>query len=363
MIYEKRLLILYFPCVEIDLNKIKHNTQQLVNLCSNNGIEVMAVTKGVCGLADVAKIFIKGGAQKLGDSRIRNIVSLKQSGIDLPVYLIRIPMLSEVTDVVKWADGSLNSEIQVIEALSEAAQSLGKSHRVILMVDVGDLREGILPEHVIETVDEIIELPGIEFEGIGTNLGCYGGIMASYENMKVLVDLAKDIEKKYSFKVKTLSGGNSSTLLLLKSGGLASGINQFRLGEGILLGNDPATSRPLPGTYQDSIILKTEVIEIKTKPSYPIGEIGRDAFGNIPIFKDKGLMRRAIVALGKQDCRIEGLTPLDRSIQILGASSDHLLLDVTKSNNIEVGSIIEFNLSYGALLSLMTSKYVNKCTI
>ncbi|HHY70401.1 MAG TPA: alanine/ornithine racemase family PLP-dependent enzyme [Thermoanaerobacterales bacterium] len=352
-----------FPCVEINLKKIKHNTEHLVNLCTNNGIEVMAVTKGVCGLADVAKTLIKGGAKMLGESRIQNIISLKQSGINVPIYLIRIPMLSEVADVVQWADGSLNSEIKVITALSEEACSFGKNHKVLLMVDVGDLREGVLPENVIDTVGEIIDLPGIEFEGIGTNLGCYGGVMASYENMKVLVDLAKDIEKKYGFKIKTLSGGNSSTLSLLKSGGLASGINQFRLGESILLGNNPSTSRPLPGTYQDTIILKTEVIETKTKPSYPTGKIGKDAFGNIPVFEDKGPMRRAIVALGKQDCIIKDLTPIDRNIQILGASSDHLLLDVTQSSNIDVGSIIEFNLSYGALLSLMTSKYVTKYSI
>lgn len=351
---------MHFPCVKLDLNKIEHNAEQLVNLCSDNGIEVMAVTKGVCGRADVARTFIKGGARKLGDSRIQNIISLKQSGIDTPIFLLRIPMLSEVTDVTQWADGSLNSEMEVITALSKAAQSFGKSHKVILMVDVGDLREGILPDNVIDTVGDIITLPGIEFEGIGTNLGCYGGIMASYENMKVLVDLAEDIEKEYGIKVKTLSGGNSSTLSLLERGGLPSGINQFRLGEGILLGDDPSTSRPLPGNYQDAVILRAEVIELKTKPSHPIGEIGLDAFGNTPVFEDKGPMQRAIAALGKQDCRIEGLTPLDKSVQILGASSDHLLLDVTKSSNIKVGSIIEFNLSYGALISLMTSRYVSK---
>ncbi|HHV19097.1 MAG TPA: alanine/ornithine racemase family PLP-dependent enzyme [Thermoanaerobacterales bacterium] len=354
---------MYIPCVEIDLKKIEYNTKQLVNLCSNNGIEVMGITKGVCGQVDVAKAIIKGGVKKLGESRIQNIRALKHSGIDIPIYLIRIPMLSEVVDVVRWADGSLNSEIKVIKGLSESARSFGKDHRVILMVDVGDLREGVLPEHVIETVDEIIDLPGIEFEGIGTNLGCYGGIMASYKNMKLLVNLAKDIEREYGFEVKTLSGGNSSTISLLERGQLPSGINQFRIGEGILLGNEPSVSRPLPGTHQDAIILKTEAIEVKTKPSYPIGEIGHDAFGNIPAFEDKGPMRRAIVALGKQDCQIEDLSPMDTTIQILGASSDHLLLDVTQSCNTEVGTIIEFNLSYGALLGLMTSRYVAKYTI
>lgn len=352
-----------FPCVTINLKKIEHNAEKLVKWCSERQIEVMAVTKGICGLDKVVRTFIKGGAKKLGDSRIENIVSLKQAGISIPIYLLRIPMLSEVEDVVRWADGSLNSEVKAIEALSAAAKTLGKKHKVILMVEAGDLREGLMPENVLDTVSEIIKLSNIEFEGIGTNLGCYGGVKASYDNMKLLVDLATDIEQTFGIEVKTISGGNSSTLMLLKQGGLPKGITQFRLGEGILLGNDPSTSRPLPDTYQDAILLKAEVIEVKTKPSYPIGEIGLDAFGNKPVFEDKGLMRRAIVALGKQDCRIEGLTPVDKSIDILGASSDHLLLDVTKNNDIKVGSIVEFNLSYGALLGLMTSKYVKKYII
>jgi len=291
-----------FPCVTINLKKIEHNAEKLVKWCSERQIEVMAVTKGICGLDKVVRTFIKGGAKKLGDSRIENIVSLKQAGISIPIYLLRIPMLSEVEDVVRWADGSLNSEVKAIEALSAAAKTLGKKHKVILMVEAGDLREGVMPENVLDTVSEIIKLSNIEFEGIGTNLGCYGGVKASYDNMKLLVDLATDIEQTFG-------------------------------------------------------------IEVKTKPSYPIGEIGLDAFGNKPVFEDKGLMRRAIVALGKQDCRIEGLTPVDKSIDILGASSDHLLLDVTKNNDIKVGSIVEFNLSYGALLGLMTSKYVKKYII
>lgn len=272
-------------------------------------------------------------------------------------------MLSEVKEVVRWADGSLNSELAVINALSKAASSLNKNHKVIVMVDVGDLREGVLPENVLKTVEKIIKLPGIEFEGLGTNIGCYGGVLASYENTKILVDLAIEIEKKYGLAVRTLSGGNSSTLSLLKSGRLAPGINQFRLGEGILLGNESSLSRLIPGTFHDAFTLKAEVIELKTKPSYPIGEIGCDAFGNIPVFEDKGPMKRAIVALGKQDCIIEDLTPLDESIEILGASSDHMLLDVTKSSNVKVGSILEFDVTYGALLRLMTSKYVSKYTI
>lgn len=349
-----------YPRLEINLSKIQQNATYVTTICGINGIEVMGVTKGICALKAVVNAMLAGGVNKLGDSRLQNIEEMRNYEIDVPIYLIRIPMLSEVAKLVELADGSLNSELEVIYAISKTAASLGKKHRVILMVDVGDLREGVMPEDVVDVAGKIIGLPGIVFEGLGTNLGCYGGIKASFENTKILVDLSKDIQKKYGIEVKTLSGGNTATLALLEKGGLASGINQFRLGESILLGTDVNNFRKVPGTVQQTMTLKAEVIEVKTKPSYPIGEIGRDAFGNIPRYIDKGIMKRAIVAIGKQDCRIEGMTPVDGTMEILGASSDHLILDVTNTQGIKVGSIVEFNVDYAAMLAAMTSKYVEK---
>ena len=93
----------------------------------------------------------------------------------------------------------------------------------------------------------------------------------------------------------------------------------------------------------------------------PIGEIGRDAFGEKPVFEDKGMMKRAILSIGRQDARIENLSPRDGGAEIIGASSDHMLLDVTAcKRRLKVGDIMEFNLSYGGLLSVITSSYVSK---
>lgn len=349
------------PMVEIDIGKIRENTEHIVSMCKKHKIEVMGITKGVCASEPVVEAMLTGGVKKLGDARMENIISMRKAGIKAPMYLIRIPMLSEVEDVIKYADGSLNSELEVIKALSDKARVQGKKHKVILMVDVGDLREGVLPIETIEVTSKILELSNIEFEGIGTNVGCYGGILPSFENTKILIDLAREIEKKFDIKIKTISGGTTGSLGFLKKGVLAPGINQFRVGEGILLGTNAIDSSPIPGTHQDTMKVKAEVIEVKTKPSYPIGEIVTDAFGNVPVLEDKGNRRRAIVALGNQDCKPNELICVDNSIEILGASSDHLILDVTEcSYDIKVGSIIEFYLSYGGMLNIMTSKYVKK---
>lgn len=352
------------PSVDINIKKIQRNAKRIVSMCKNYNIEVMGITKGVCALTSIVKAMLMGGVQKLGDSRIKNIIDMRKTGINVPIYLIRIPMLSEVEDTIKFADGSFNSEFTVIKALSKKARQLNKIHKIILMVDVGDLREGFLPKDVVSITEKILELPNIEFEGLGTNVGCYGGVLPSYENTKIIVELAKEIKEKYGVNLKTISGGTTATLTLLESGDIAPGINQFRIGEAILLGTDIEHLRSIPSIEQDTMILKTQVIELKTKPSKPIGKIGRDAFGNIPHFKDKGNRKRAIIALGEQDCRPDGITPIDNSIKILGASSDHMILDVTDCNRkIEVGSIIEFTMSYSGMLNLMTSKYVGKTLV
>ncbi len=349
-----------YPLLEINLDRIECNTRFITGLCREKNIKVMGVTKGACAMPEVAAAMVKGGAAALGDARLKNIAALKRAGFSLPVYLIRIPMISEVPQLVELAEGSLNSEVSVIRAISGEAVKAGKMHNVILMVDVGDLREGVLPEDAVRTAGEIIDLPGVRLEGIGTNLGCYGGVIATGENTGRLAGLARDIERRYGIKLATVSGGTSATLPLMREGGLAEGVNQLRIGEGILLGTDPTYGTPMPGLKQDTMILRAEVVEAKTKPSMPIGEIGKNSFGEVPVYVDKGLMKRVIVAVGKQDCRVEGLTPLDERIEIIGASSDHMILDVTSAEDFKPGDIIGFRVSYAAMLSLMTSAYVDK---
>lgn len=348
------------PCFYVDIEKLRHNAAQIKKLCNQKGIEVMGVIKGVCAFLPVVRAMLEGGIGKLGDSRIKNIVRLRNAGIRDPIYLLRLPMLSEVEEVVLHCDGSLNSEVGSIKALSEAAKAVGKTHKILLMVELGDLREGIMPHHVMKVMEEIVGLPSIEVEGLGTNFGCYGGVLASFANTKILVDLSREIEETFGLRLKTLSGGNSSTIPLMLQGDLAPGINQYRIGEGILLGRDPSSLKPLPGTYQDAFVLEAEVIEIKTKPSAPSGEVGLNVHGDAPRFQDRGPRVRAIAALGTQDGIVEGLRPRVEGVEILGASSDHLIMDITEADGIEVGSTLAFDMEYRALMSFSASPYVAK---
>jgi predicted amino acid racemase len=196
---------------------------------------------------------------------------------------------------------------------------------------------------------------------VGVNLTCYGGVLPSVENMTRLVEVAEAIEARYGLSLDIISGGNSSSLKLLASGKMPSRINHLRLGESVVLGFETAEGTRIPGTEGDAFTLAAEIVELQTKPSVPVGEIGRDAFGQVPVFEDRGMRRRAIVAAGRQDLRIDAMSPRDDKIIILGASSDHMILDVTDSSREwQVGDAVEFDLAYGALLAATTSPYVTK---
>ncbi len=346
------------PRIEINLAKIEHNSKKLKRLYGSKGVGVIGVTKVVCGDPSIAGVLVKSGINTLADSRIKNIRKMREAGIQAEFVLSRTPIPSQAESVVKYTDISLNSELLVVKSLSKFAVNNNTKHKIILMVDLGDLREGLMPSDLEDTVKEVLLLEGIELAGIGTNLACFGGIKPDKEKMEYLSLLAGDIEERFGLTLEFVSGGNSANYTWFVSAEDVGMINNLRLGESIYLGCETLYRMPIPGLYTDAFTLIAEVIESKIKPSVPYGEVCQDAFGNIPEFKDHGRIRRAILGIGLQDVPVSGLTPgLD--IDILGASSDHIVISA-KQADLKTGDEVMFNLNYGALLSVMTSPYVMK---
>lgn len=347
------------PSLHVHLGRIRQNAALLARASARQGVRLMGVTKGVCGEPRIARAMLDGGVQELGDSRLENLRRLRSARLAAPLWLIRLPQVSLAAEVVEAADGSLNSEITTLRALSQAARALGRQHRVILMVDLGDRREGLMPQDVVPAAREAMALPGLKLEGIGTNLTCFGAVCPTPANLGLLAALARDVEDATGLRLQTVSGGNSSSLPLLEEGDLPAGVNHLRLGEAILLGREPTRRSALPGARPDAFMLEAEVIELKRKPSLPEGITATDAFGRVPELEDRGVRCRAICAIGRQDIMPEGLQPALSGAQVLGASSDHLVLDVEEVQT-RVGDRIRFIPDYGALLAATTSPYVSK---
>jgi len=346
------------PRLEIDLSKIAHNARQLRALCGTKGVQVSAVTKGVCGSPRIARVLLDSGLRSLADSRLANIRRMRREGIDAQFMLIRSPMVSEVETVIDLADTSLNSEVSIIRRLAECASRRGVVHRVVLMVELGDLREGILPADLEPAVEQVLGLDGIELAGLGTNLACFGGIRPTEAKMQALSAIAEGIERAFGMRLALVSGGNSANYQWFVSTQDVGRVNHLRIGESILLGCDTLNRKPIPGLHTDAFTLVGEVIELKTKPSRPYGQVAQNAFGHTPVFEERGPARRAILALGRQDVDVSAIKPR-ADVDVIGASSDHLILEA-RDPGLEVGKEIEFDVAYGALLRAMTSPYVEK---
>lgn len=346
------------PRLDINLDKIAHNVRTVKNLYASRGISVAGITKSVCGNPAIAHVMVKNGLSIIGDSRIENIREMAHAGVEAQFMLIRSPLTSQLEEVVKFVHISLNTDWSVIKKLSAIAVTHNTVHKIILMLEMGDLRKGIMPDDMPSMVEAILKLDGIKLEGIGTNLTCYGGIKPDDEKMKALSLMATNLENQFRIKLNIISGGSSSNYNWFTSTPDTGRINQLRIGESIMLGVEPIGRSAISRLNTDAFTLVAEVIESKNKPSLPYGEVGQDAFGKIPVFEDRGQMKRIILGLGKQDINVSGLTPkLD--IEILGASSDHTIID-TKQLEIKTGKEVLFNMNYGALLSAMTSPYVTK---
>jgi len=347
------------PRLEIDLGKIYFNARTLVERLSERGISVTGVTKAALGSAEIAATLLRAGVKSLGDSRIENIEAMRLAQIDAVMTLIRSPMLSQVTRVVRHADISFNTEMEVIKRLSLEAQKIDRVHGVVLMVELGDLREGIPPEELIDVVRQTCALPNILFKGIGTNLACRSGVSPDAENMALLSKLAEDIESTLDQKVDIVSGGNSANIDWAMGSSEIGRINDLRLGESILLGCETLNRQPIEGLYTDAITLIAEVIEARIKPTLPTGSLAQTAFGETPLVKDRGLVRQSLLAIGRQDIDPSGLQA-PSGIQIMGASSDHLILETDSEKLMVVGTEVCFTLNYSALVRAMTSPFVAK---
>ena len=346
------------PTVTVDLKKIRENARRVVDHLP--GIDVVGVTKVSCGSPQVARALLAGGAKALGDSRLENAERLRAAGLTAPIWLLRAPTPELAGEAVQLTDVSLESELETVVALENAAAAAGRHHAIVAMVDLGDLREGMLPAALPAFLERVNTMDHIDIAGIGVNLTCYGAIVPDEDNLGRLAELAAQSQRQLG-RPLLVSGGNSGSIGMVTSGRMPAAVDTLRIGETILLGVDTLTRQPTLGLHLDAISVAAPVIECQLKPSLPQGTSAQDAFGNFPTFTDRGERRRAICALGRQDAPPEGLRPLDPRIQVLGASSDHLILDV---HDLErppaLGEPIGFIPTYGATLQLFTSNYVHK---
>ncbi len=361
-----------YPCLVMNHEAIQYNVATIRKWCDDAGIRFCGVIKGANGTSELIADYVAGGAEMIGSSRLAQLRRVKEGGYKVPAVLIRVPMLSEIEEVIELAEYSLNSEMVTLEALNEAALKAGVKHKVVLMADLGDLREGWFDhdELLAAAVRVENELDGLELAGIGTNLGCYGSVVPDANNMNQLAALADRVEEAVGHELEIVSGGATSSLKPLMDGDMPSKINMLRVGAANIVGKLEDVRvyydvKEMDDLRDDCFTLRAQVIERKIKPTHPIGTLGVDAFGKTREYADRGMRERVLLGIGRQDYGdIDDIVPCYEGAEVIGASGDHTIIDIEEcSHKPAIGDIMEFKLKYSAIMSLTSSEDVKHCEI
>ena len=347
-----------YPVLNIDLNRIEQNMRTILWECRKRGIKPMGITKAYCADVYIAQKLLDAGFCKIGDSRLKNLKNFQDWRVEK--ILIRIPMSCEVKELVTYADTALISSVDTARLIDAEAQKQQKLFKLILMMELGDLREGIYGyEALLKAAKTLEQMPAVHLQGIGTNIGCVSGVTPSAENMARLAQIKKRLESDIGRKLEVLSAGSSDVFGFMMREGLPDRINELRIGEATIMGTNGAEEH-IAGLAEHCITLDAQVVEVFEKPSVPLGDRSINPFGEAVEVEDIGIRRRAIVALGRQDVHLTFLKPLKKGAYILAQSSDHTVLDVEECGDVYVGDVLTFQLKYGGILSAFTSGYVDR---
>lgn len=345
-------------------DKLRHNYTFLDALFRQHGIEWGIVTKLLCGHKEFIKEVIELGIRQIHDSRVSNLKVVKQLQPDIQTVYVKPPPKRSIASIVQYADVSLNTEYATIKMLSDEATRQGKNHKVVIMIEMGDLREGVMGERLLEFYAKVFNLPNIEVVGLGTNLNCLNGVMPTQDKLIQLGLYRQLIEAKFNKRIPWVSAGTSVTIPLVYKHQIPTTCNHFRVGETLYFGTDLFTGEHIEGMEPDVFELFAEIIDVSEKPLVPVGPLGSNPMGETHEV-DAALYGkstyRAIVDIGLLDIVPDFLIPNDTTMEYLGASSDMLIYDIGQNERgYEVGDFLSFKLKYMGALHLLNSRYIEK---
>ncbi len=353
--------------VTIDLRALQDNIRTIDTWLTERDASWSLVTKVLCGHADTLTALQSLGVRSMADSRLANLRAITRTVDDFESWYLRLPHLPAIPDIIELADVSLNSEMRTIESLDAEARRQGQRHRIVVMVELGDLREGVLPGSLVDFYERAFQFDNIDIIGVGANLGCLSGVVPNVDQLSQLVLYRELLELKFGHRLPLISAGSSAVLPLMLEGRVPTGINHYRIGEAVFLGTDLVNGGTLPGLRNDAITLEVEVVEVREKSLVPLGET--TSMTPFETFDDEDVQPgqrgyRAVVTIGQLDTEVQGLRPLDERYRLTGASSDLAVLNLGENpEGLAVGDTISFRPDYGSLVRLMLTPYVDKVVV
>ncbi len=357
----------------INTKKIQNNIKVLSTYFEEHNIEWSLVTKVFSGDKEFLKKVLTDDVieniNSIGDSRLTSLKNLKEVNPNMRTIYIKPPAKVYVDEVVKYADISLNSSYNTIKALNAAAKKNGIVHEIIIMVELGELREGVQRSELMDFCEKVFELSNINVIGIGSNLGCMYGVEPSYDKLLQLSLYEELISAKFNRDLKLVSGGTSITLPLIENKTIPKDINHFRVGEAAFFGISPLNNEQFMDLSIDTFEFRANIIELEEKKIVPEGVISDGNIGHSAEFNEEDQSEtsiKAILDFGLLDVEKDDIESIDNDLKFVGITSDMLVVDIGNNKTKEgkkkysIGDKIKFKPNYMGVARLLNSKFIEK---
>lgn len=357
----------------IETRKIQENIKGLSAFFGAHHIYWSLVTKVFSGDLEFLKHILTSEVIKdiysVGDSRLTSLKNLKKVNPNMRTIYIKPPAITYAEEVVRYADISLNSSYETLVALNQEAAKQKKIHQVIIMIELGELREGVNLDDFMGFYESVFHLPNIDVIGIGSNLGCMYGIEPSYEKLMELSKYREEVSQKFNKELKLLSGGSSITLPLIETGQVPKDVNHFRVGEAAFFGVSPLKNEPFQNLHTDTFEFDANIIELEEKKMVPEGIMSDGNIGHTAVFDEADAHKttfKAILDFGILDVDVKDIETKEDGIEFVGVTSDMIVLDLGEnkktdgSQRFHTGDKIRFTCNYMAVARLLNSKFIDK---
>lgn len=340
------------PRLTIDLDAVAEATRRLAAGLLGHGIALTGVTKCVDGEPRVGEVMLAAGCTGLADSRLPALQRLAAAGLG-PRTLIRAPQRHELEATAQAADRVLLCDPGAARVLG--AHAPGAPVGILLTVDLGDRREGVLPEDAPAVAARLAALPGVELAGVSVNFACLSGQLPSQQLFRQAEDVLAACAGSCAAEPVLSLGGTCAVQCL--DGYAPRFATEVRSGGGPMYGHDFVSGCGITGLSRTDPVLTASVLECFRKPPAPQGPGGLDAFGHVP---DTHLPDEdawySMIALGRRDMEPGGLRPLVDGAGLAGATSDVCILITPEP--LRPGDEVRFAADYEALVRAVTSPYV-----
>lgn len=358
--------------LKVDTGIILDNIRKLNSFLDEYNIRWSIIMKVLGGNQQVLECILNSeelrNIHSIGDSHLTGLKKIKQIKPDAVTIYIKPPAIDQIKNVISYADISLNTSIRTIEALNKEAKRQNKIHKIIVMIELGELREGVVREQILDFYKKVFRLSNIEVIGIGTNLGCMYGVEPTFDKLIQLCLYKRIIELTFRRKIDLVSGGSSITLPIVGKGKRPQEVNHFRIGEAVFFGTSPFTNKRFRNLSAQGFEFRANIIELAEKDTSPDGNIGEGNIGTVAQINNNKRTKayRAILDFGILDVDVDDIFPKDKGIHFAGTTSDMTVYDLGENKRKDgkqkyrIGDQILFHPNYMAVARLMNTPFIEK---